>query len=213
MEKQIQIKETVIRKDIPNTSDKKSKIKNIWNTIKSNIKGCSISLKQFQSKFSSDDKFKNLANSLVVNGYFNFDVVSIFNKDIENYLFHYTRKLIFKRESLVSDIIHDIFVNFIFIKVRPKFLRRSNGRCLELDRYNEKLKVAFEINGIQHYMYIPFFHKKGIEQLYEQQVRDKFKLDVCNKLGIKLIIIKYDIPESQIKTYILEQLEINSITF
>ena len=30
----------------------------------------------------------------------------------------------------------------------------------ELDGYSDKLKIAFEYNGQQHYQHIPFFHKR-----------------------------------------------------
>ena len=47
-----------------------------------------------------------------------------------------------------------------FPKNRPEFLRRSNGRKLELDGYNEELEIAFEYQGKQHYEYLHCFHRQ-----------------------------------------------------
>ena len=71
-----------------------------------------------------------------------------------------------------------------FQKVRPEWL---DG--LELDGYNEDLKIGFEYNGIQHYDYIPHFHRNGIEDLYKQQKNDHRKYDICKERGIHLIVI------------------------
>ncbi len=71
-----------------------------------------------------------------------------------------------------------------FQKVRPEWL---DG--LELDGYNEDLKIGFEYNGIQHYQYIPHFHRNGIEDLYKQQKRDHKKYEICKERGIHLIVI------------------------
>ena len=71
-----------------------------------------------------------------------------------------------------------------FKKVRPEWLEG-----LELDGYNEDLKIGFEYNGIQHYQYIPHFHRNGIEDLYKQQKNDHRKYEICKERGIHLIII------------------------
>lgn len=46
-----------------------------------------------------------------------------------------------------------------FFKVRPTFLKNpETNRNLELDLYNEELKLAIEFNGYQHYNFSPKFH-------------------------------------------------------
>jgi len=64
-----------------------------------------------------------------------------------------------------------------FPKRRPKFLKG-----LELDGFNKESKLVFEYNGMQHYKYIPFFHRNGIQDFYDQQERDKNKLELCIKM-------------------------------
>jgi len=85
-----------------------------------------------------------------------------------------------------------------FIRVRPNFLRNpETGANLELDGYNEELKIAFEYNGIQHYSF-PGGRVKTEEDFKKQLRRDRFKLETCNRLGIYLIIVPYRIPHENI---------------
>ena len=72
-----------------------------------------------------------------------------------------------------------------FINIRPNFLKG-----LELDGYNEKLKLAFEYNGIQHYEFQKFFHRTN-ENFIAQQIRDVNKIQWCKDEGIILIIIPH----------------------
>ena len=65
-----------------------------------------------------------------------------------------------KREEQCRLIFQSIFKRKKFPKVRPTFLRNpKTNRCLELDGYNKKLKLAFEYDGYQHYIYPNKFHK------------------------------------------------------
>lgn len=73
-----------------------------------------------------------------------------------------------------------------FKKQRPLFL---NG--LELDGYSEKLKLAIEYNGEQHYEFIEFFHRNGPEDLESQKERDHIKQKLCNDNGVYLIVVPY----------------------
>lgn len=89
-----------------------------------------------------------------------------------------------------------------FHKVRPDFLRNpTTGRSLELDMYNEELKLAVEYNGIQHYKYTSKFHKSEIEFIKQQQ-RDKVKKKLCKQHGIKLIIVPYTVKHDNIHEYL-----------
>jgi hypothetical protein len=110
-----------------------------------------------------------------------------------------------KMESFAKEIIEEIF-DEIFVKMRPKWLEG-----LELDIYNEKLKIAFEYNGIQHYEYVPYFHRQE-SKFIKQQENDKKKIKLCKENNIKLIIIPYDkVTEINLKEYIINELKNNDI--
>lgn len=86
-----------------------------------------------------------------------------------------------------------------------KFINPITGFKLELDCYNEELKLAVEYNGKQHYVYPNDLHKNEIEFL-EQIKRDKEKKKLCDQYGIYLIIVPYTIPFDQIASFILKNL-------
>lgn len=93
----------------------------------------------------------------------------------------------FKTENQVRHIFERLF-NKPFPKCRPiPFL---NGKNLELDGFNEELKIAFEFNGIQHYRYLPFFHESK-EAFQQQQQRDRAKVLWCSNNKITLFVIPY----------------------
>lgn len=89
-----------------------------------------------------------------------------------------------------------------FVKVRPDFLKNNvTGMNLELDIYNEELKVAIEYNGQQHYKYVPFFHK-NYEHFLNQKYRDEIKKMLCKQQGIHLIEISYETSPTDIESII-----------
>ena len=94
-----------------------------------------------------------------------------------------------------------------FFKVRPAFLlNQITNQNLELDCYNDELKIAIEYNGKQHYVYTPYFHKNK-EDFLNTQYRDMIKKDLCKKNGIKLIVVPYTVKHKDIEHYILNELK------
>jgi len=72
---------------------------------------------------------------------------------------------------------------------------------MELDGYNQDLKIAIEYNGKQHYVFPNGFHKT-IEEFEKQKERDLLKLDLCDKNGVYLITVPYTIELKFISKYI-----------
>jgi len=89
-----------------------------------------------------------------------------------------------KTEKLCRKYLEDKF-KVKFSKTSPKWLKG-----LQLDGYNEDLKLAFEYNGKQHYKLIPYFHK-SIKIFKSQQQRDKLKRNILKEKGVLLIDIPY----------------------
>jgi hypothetical protein len=89
-----------------------------------------------------------------------------------------------------------------FVKVRPDFLRNVvTNHNLELDVYNEELKLAIEYSGRQHYEFVPFFHK-NYEAFLNQKYRDEMKKNKCKEQGIQLIEIPYTVKLEDIESFI-----------
>jgi hypothetical protein len=90
-------------------------------------------------------------------------------------------------EEICRMIMQILFPNEIFKNSR---LQCMGG--LELDGYNEKLNLAFEYNGKQHYHHITFYHK-DVESFNKQLERDKQKIELCKQNKINLITIPYNV--------------------
>lgn len=71
-----------------------------------------------------------------------------------------------------------------FKKVRPDWLKGKQNN-LELDCYNDDLKIAFEFNGITHYK--PIY---GMKRFKIQCENDLIKQRKCVENGVKLYVIK-----------------------
>ena len=91
-------------------------------------------------------------------------------------------------------------------KVRPQWLRNhETGYPLELDFYIPELKIAFEVQGLQHYEPVEYFG--GVENFKKVQKRDKLKRFLCYMSGV--ILHEYDLREGRDKESIKNYL--NSI--
>jgi len=54
----------------------------------------------------------------------------------------------------------EVLFNAEFPKVKPRWLGTPRNTLLELDGYCERLKLAWEYKGQQHYEFVPFFAKR-----------------------------------------------------
>lgn len=91
-----------------------------------------------------------------------------------------------------------------FNKARPDFLRNEvtgNNFNLELDCFNEELRLAVEYNGVQHYKYTPYFHK-SYEHFLNQKYRDFMKRTLCKEAGINLIEVPYTVKIQDIYKFL-----------
>lgn len=124
-----------------------------------------------------------------------------------------------KSEKIIKYIIEEL-MEIKLNKIRPEFLRfPQTGRCLELDMYNDSIKLAFEYQGSQHFEIVPMFKMTKVD-LIKYQERDAFKKDKCLQNNIKLICLpplSYDkgikLDPQQIKQLIVDVLTENDIVF
>ena len=132
-----------------------------------------------------------------------------YNRNIIEYENNKKKQFISKGEKSCVLALREIFGDrYIFKKERPDFLKNpvTKKYNLELDAYNEELKLAVEINGKQHYEYTPFFHRNK-EAFQNQQYRDELKRRMCKDVNVELIEISYKIKSEDIKDYLQKILE------
>lgn len=97
-----------------------------------------------------------------------------------------------------------------FNNCRPDFLLNpvTGSRFnLELDCYDESLKLAVEYNGVQHYKYVPYFHKNK-EAFYNQKYRDELKYRMCKENRVNLIEVPNTVKVDQIEEFLLKRLKL-----
>jgi len=106
-----------------------------------------------------------------------------------------------KGEQKCKEAIEEIYGK-PFYTIRPDFLKNpETKRNLEIDLYNDSIRVGVEYNGASHY-YWPNYTGQSKEDFIKQVRKDKFKVDMCDKHGIYLISVPYNVPLDKIKEYI-----------
>lgn len=110
-----------------------------------------------------------------------------------------------KGEKICRDTMEKIY-GVPFINVRPSWLKNPlTNRNLELDCYNEKLKLAVEYGGEQHFKWCSFA-KQSYTDFRNQVYRDRIKVELCKEHGVYLIVVPYNVPLTLIPTYIIYHL-------
>jgi hypothetical protein len=87
-----------------------------------------------------------------------------------------------------------------FYKKRPKWLINNEGNRLELDCFNEELKLALEYNGEQHYVITHFSNTQA--KLDKLKQHDAIKVKLCAEQGITLIVVPYTVNYEDLFEYI-----------
>lgn len=110
--------------------------------------------------------------------------------------------------ELQSKVILENVFKKPFERIRPDFLRNDvTGQNLEIDLYNEELRLAVEVQGEQHYKFTPFFQKNK-EAFMNQKYRDEMKKEKCRQNGVILIEVPYKVGEKGLREYLLDQLRL-----
>lgn len=138
------------------------------------------------------------------------DELAIYNREFHNSIENKARESLgFKKigETWVSETILFNIVKGLFPSSKAITHYRSKWlEGLELDIYLPEKKLAFEYQGIQHFVAVD--HWGGRSQLQKQQEHDRRKVYLCENQQIQLIHINYDDPltvefvRSKVKQYL-----------
>ena len=112
-----------------------------------------------------------------------------------------------KGENLCRKIMQEL-TGMKFYKVRPDFMRNPvTGVFLELDCYNDTLKLAVEYNGAQHDKYNKFMHQGSMDKFRNQQYRDYIKKTLCQEHNVYLIVVPHTVKLKDLRPYLVEKLK------
>lgn len=89
-----------------------------------------------------------------------------------------------------------------FPTIRPNWLRNPKTNYnLELDGFNNKLKIGFEYQGEQHFKRVKFFHKTHA-QFRALKKRDLLKKKLCKKHRVRVMYPNYLLKEGEYEAFI-----------
>jgi hypothetical protein len=150
-------------------------------------------IKNKGGEINTDWKFINVKTKFKIKCKKGHVFESCWNKIQQGHWCHYC---LHKTEQKFREFLEKYFKKE-FLKKKPEWLiyPKTNSR-LELDGYNEDLKIAFEYQGEQHY--IPCLWNNFSEKfLIEGQKKDIFKLKKCKEMGVLLIVVPFWIPKKE----------------
>lgn len=113
-------------------------------------------------------------------------------------------------------------IKYYFPVIRPNELLIDNlsddikngHNRLEIDCYNENLRIGLEVDGRNHFQYDNFMHNNNIENFKRQQQLDNIKDQLCLDMNIKLLRIPHHIYTTNLqntKKYLYDLLVENNI--
>lgn len=107
----------------------------------------------------------------------------------------------FEKEGIA--FLNHFFRPLEFKKVRLDKLRNPlTKRKLEIDAYNDLLKIGVEFDGFMHHVKSSHFHKTE-EDWEKSKQRDRIKDALCKKAGIKLVRVPYNLHRSSLKSFLI----------
>lgn len=105
--------------------------------------------------------------------------------------FRYKRGKITSGERKVLSYLRTNGIKYLREVTFKDLINPMTGNHLYFDFYVPKFKVIIEVQGDQHYRFIPDFHKDQ-KQFEYQQLKDEFKREYCLKHHYNLIAIPYN---------------------
>jgi hypothetical protein len=112
----------------------------------------------------------------------------------------------FTTENHIRNKLSDIHDGKPFTKTRSLkwLIDDKTGNLMELDGYNEELKIAFEYQGKQHYE-LTYHNQHNKLRLEDIKRKDELKSRLCYENNVKLIIVSCDMSIPEINKYLISQ--------
>ena len=104
--------------------------------------------------------------------------------------FRYKRGKISSGERKIIRFLRDNNIKYLREITFKNLINPMTGNHLYFDFYIPKFKVIIEVQGDQHFKFVPDFHK-DLQHFEYQQLKDQFKREYCIKHHYNLIAIPY----------------------
>ena len=89
-------------------------------------------------------------------------------------------------------ILQELFPTYRILEAvkLPGSQTSTRKSVLYVDFFIQEKKLVVEVNGRQHYEFVPFYHKTK-RDFYKSKVRDKDKQEWCDINGLDMVSLKY----------------------
>ncbi len=112
-----------------------------------------------------------------------------------------------KQEARVRACLEAIFPGHRFENIRPDWLVNADtGRRLELDCYCPELKLAVEVQGVQHIKPVIGWFHKSYSDFEAGQLRDQAKAELCVQHGVHLLTVPFNVSEGKTCDFLQREL-------
>jgi hypothetical protein len=95
-----------------------------------------------------------------------------------------------------------------FASCRPNFLSNpvtGGSYNLEIDCFNDGMRLGVEYNGVQHYKFSPYFHTSK-DAFMNQKYRDDMKRRLCKENNVVLVEVPYTVKHQDLEGYLIREL-------
>ena len=108
-------------------------------------------------------------------------------------------------EKIFRIVMEKVF-NCPFKSCWPKWLKNQNGHKLQIDGYNEELKIGFEYQGIQHFINTLYFHRteEGFER---RKSNDLAKKKILKNKNIFMLYPIYKLKKENYLSFIYSKIK------
>lgn len=185
------------------------------NSCKQNGPGVTLTFEMFKEYVESRGGSVHPDSPPYVNGLTKMLVSCNFNnhEPFETYFSHANRgkwcPSCFGSGSICEEVCRQTLVEAFgkkFNKTRRlEWLKTAEGARMEIDCYDEELKIGVEYNGAQHYTEIKQWHRDD-SAFQRQQERDKVKRQLCEEHGLTLIEVPYTVHIDKIRDFLREKI-------
>ncbi len=108
-------------------------------------------------------------------------------------------------EKIFRIIMEKVF-NTTFSSCRPDWLRNKYGNRLQIDGYNENLKIGFEYQGKQHFKFSPHFCR-NIETFKRGKQNDLTKKQILSSRNIFMFYPTYQLKKENYLEFIFSKIK------
>lgn len=104
-------------------------------------------------------------------------------------------------EQVIQNCLNELHYEYEYQHViyADTILKKTNKVVVDFYLEINNKKIIIEYNGLQHYTYVPYFHKNGLSDFIKQTKRDMWLKKYCKENNIHLLIYSHRLDQNALK--------------